>query len=55
MAAQDCGYGARLRLWRKIHIGVDGQISEIRVVKFAVSSVDGAKVGPELLSVSRTR
>lgn len=42
--------GAKRRLWRKIHIGVDEQTLEIRAIEVTSSSVGDAPILPELLS-----
>ncbi len=42
--------GAKRRLWRKIHIGVDEQTLEIRAIEITGSNVGGAPMLPELLS-----
>jgi len=42
--------GAKRRLWRKIHIGVDEQTLEIRAIEITGSSVGDAPMLPELLS-----
>jgi hypothetical protein len=41
--------GAKRRLWRKIHIGVDEQTLEIRAIEITGSSVGDAPMLPELL------
>ncbi|SUZ33338.1 hypothetical protein ROE7235_03107 [Roseibaca ekhonensis] len=42
--------GAKRRLWRKIHIGVDEQTLEIRAIKITGSNVGDAPMLPELLN-----
>ena len=42
--------GAKRRLWRKIHIGVDEQTLEIRALEITGSTVGDAPMLPELLS-----
>ena len=42
--------GAKRRLWRKIHIGVDEQTLEIRALEITGSNVGDAPMLPELLS-----
>ena len=42
--------GAKRRLWRKIHIGVDQQTLEIRAIEVTGSNVGDAPMLPELLS-----
>nr|WP_240989222.1 IS5 family transposase [Salipiger mangrovisoli] len=42
--------GAKRRLWRKIHIGVDEQTLEIRALEIIGSNVGDAPMLPELLS-----
>jgi hypothetical protein len=41
--------GAKRRLWRKIHIGVDEQTLETRAVEITGSHIGGAPILPELL------
>ena len=41
--------GAKRRLWRKIHIGVDEQTLEIRAIEVTGSNVGDAPMLPELL------
>ena len=41
--------GAKRRLWRKIHIGVDEQTLEIRAIEITGSNVGDAPMLPELL------
>ena len=41
--------GAKRRLWRKIHIGVDEQTPEIRAIEVTGSNVGDAPMLPELL------
>ena len=41
--------GAKRRLWRKIHIGVDEQTLEIRGIEVTGSNVGDAPMLPELL------
>ncbi len=41
--------GAKRRLWRKIHIGVDEQTLEIRAIEVIGSNVGDAPMLPELL------
>ena len=41
--------GAKRRLWRKIHIGVDEQTLEIRAIEVTGSNVGDAPILPELL------
>lgn len=42
--------GAKRRLWRKIHIGVDEQTLEIRAIEITGSNVGDAPMLPELLN-----
>ena len=42
--------GAKRRLWRKIHLGVDEQTLEIRAIEITGSNVGDAPMLPELLS-----
>ena len=41
--------GARRRVWRKIHIGIDEKSLEIRAAEFTTSDVGDAPMLPELL------
>jgi hypothetical protein len=41
--------GTKRRVWRKIHIGIDGQTLEIRAAEFTTSDVGDAPMLPELL------
>lgn len=41
--------GAKRRVWRKIHIGIDEETLEIRAVEFTTSDVGDAPMLPELL------
>ena len=41
--------GAKRRVWRKIHIGIDEKTLEIRVAEFTTSDVGDAPMLPELL------
>ncbi len=41
--------GAKRRVWRKIHIGIDEQTLEIRAAEFTTSDVADAPMLPELL------
>ena len=41
--------GAKRRVWRKIHIGIDEQTLEIRAAGFTTSDVGDAPMLPELL------
>ena len=41
--------GAKRRLWRKIHIGVDEQTLEIRAIEVTGSHIGDAPMLPELL------
>ncbi|WP_373418455.1 transposase [Sagittula sp. MA-2] len=41
--------GAKRRLWRKIHIGVDEQTLEIRAIEITGSNIGDAPMLPELL------
>ena len=41
--------GAKRRVWRKIHIGIDEQTLEIRAAEFTTSDVGDAPMLPELL------
>jgi hypothetical protein len=41
--------GAKRRVWRKIHIGIDEKSLEIRAAEFTTSDVDDAPMPPELL------
>lgn len=42
--------GAKRRLWRKIHIGIDEQTLEIRTIEVTSSSIGDAPVLPDLLN-----
>lgn len=41
--------GAKRRVWRKVHIGIDEETLEIRAVEFTTSDVGDAPMLPELL------
>ncbi|TCO69470.1 DDE family transposase [Rhodovulum euryhalinum] len=41
--------GAKRRVWRKVHLGIDGKTLEIRAVEFTSSDVGDAPMLPELL------
>ena len=41
--------GAKRRVWRKIHIGIDEKTLEIRAAEFTTSNVGDAPMLPELL------
>ena len=41
--------GAKRRVWRKLHIGIDEQTLEIRAAEFTTSDVGDAPMLPELL------
>ena len=41
--------GAKRRVWRKIHIGIDEKTLEIRAAEFTTSDVGDAPMLPELL------
>ena len=41
--------GAKRRIWRKVHIGIDEETLEIRAVEFTTSDVGDAPMLPELL------
>lgn len=41
--------GAKRRVWRKVHIGIDEEALEIRAVEFTASDVGDAPMLPELL------
>ena len=41
--------GAKRRIWRKIHIGIDGKSLEIRAAEFTTSDVGNAPMLPDLL------
>jgi hypothetical protein len=42
--------GAKRRVWRKVHLGIDEHTLEIRAVKVTSSDVGGAPMLPELLA-----
>ena len=42
--------GAKLRIWRKIHLGIDEQTLEIRAVEVTSSDIGDAPMLPELLA-----
>ena len=42
--------GAKRRVWRKIHLGIDEQTLEIRAVEVTSSDIGDAPMLPELLS-----
>jgi hypothetical protein len=41
--------GAKRRVWRKLHIGIDEQTLEIRAAEFTTSDIGDAPILPELL------
>ena len=45
--------GAKRRVWRKMHIGIDEQTLEIRAAEFTTSDVGDAPMLPELLDQSK--
>jgi hypothetical protein len=45
--------GAKRRVWRKLHIGIDEQTLEIRAAEFTTSDVGDAPMLPELLDQIR--
>lgn len=42
--------GPKRRLWRKIHIGIDGQTLEVRIIQVTSSSIGDAPILPDLLN-----
>lgn len=44
--------GAKRRIWRKVHLGIDEKTLEIRAVEFASSDIGDAPMLPELLGQS---
>ena len=42
--------GTKRRVWRKVHLGIDGQTLEIRAVEITSSDVGNAPMLPELLA-----
>ena len=42
--------GAKRRVWRKVHLGIDEQTLEIRAVEVTTSDIGDAPMLPELLS-----
>jgi hypothetical protein len=42
--------GSKRRVWRKIHIGIDEKMLEIRAAEFTTSDIDDAPMLPELLN-----
>lgn len=46
--------GPKWRIWRKIHIGIDEETLEVRVVEVTTNNVGNALMLPELLNKSPT-
>ena len=42
--------GAKRRVWRKVHLGIDEKTLEVRAVEVTISNVGDAQMLPELLS-----
>jgi hypothetical protein len=41
--------GTKRRVWRKVHVGIDGKNLETRAAEFTISDIGDAPLLPELL------